>query len=305
MSDKIKVYFLGTSASTPTKTRNLSSLLINYKGSSYLFDSPENVQQQVLRTGQSIMKIKHIFITHFHGDHYYGLLGLLSSMSLSKREDSLTIYIPNGYLSFLNNFLKYSKVNLTFNLEIKEVKPNNVFSFDNLTVSSVKLDHTIPSFGYVFKIKDKIGKFNKKKALTLKIPEGPLFSKLQAGKSIKVDGKTIKPDQVIDFSYKQIGKKIAYLTDTAILKKPSKLLHSSDLLIHECTFLDTEKEKAKDKKHSYFSGVVDFFKKTDSKKLYLIHISSRYKDMDSSLKKLRNKNVVLPNDLDFLEVNDY
>ncbi len=306
MTDKINIYFLGTSASTPTKERNLSSLLIKYKGVNYLFDASENVQQQILKSNQSILKIKHIFITHFHGDHYYGLIGLLSSMSLYKREEDLFIYVPRGYKKKTEDFFKYSSLNLTYLVIIKEVKANQKFLFNDLSITSIKLDHSIETYGYIFKIKDKIGKFNKKKALKLKIPEGPLFSKLQSGKSIKINGKTITPKQVMDFSFKKIGKKIIYFTDTAVLKKENKLFNSPDILIHECTFSDLEKEKAKKMKHSFFSEVLNFSKKIKAKKLYLTHISTRYKtkkDLVNNLNKY--KKIEVSNDLDSLEINDY
>ncbi|MDD4049898.1 MAG: ribonuclease Z [Candidatus ainarchaeum sp.] len=303
MADNINIYFLGTSASTPTKSRNLTSLLINYRGSNYLFDASENVQQQILKTSQSIQKIKSIFITHFHGDHYYGLLGLLSSMSLLKREDELNIYVPFGYKTFLENFLKAGGINLSFKINILQIKSNQKIKIDNGVITSVKLDHTVPSYGYCFKVNDKIGKFNKQKAIKLKIPEGPLFSKLQEGKSIKVDGKIIKPSQVMDLSFKKQGKKILYFTDTAVLKKHPKFIESPDVLVHECTFLDEEKEKAKLKKHSSFSEVVSFSKKIKAKELYLVHVSSRYKDLEANLKN--KKNISLPDDLFSLEIKDY
>lgn len=307
MTDKLNIYFLGTSSATPTKERNLTSSLINYRGTNYLFDAPENVQQQILKVGQSLLKIKHIFLTHMHGDHYYGILGLLSSMSLNKREEVLFIYVPLGYKSFLENFLKSGHVALTYKIIVKEVKNNLKISLDALTVTAIKLDHSIPSFGYVFKINDKVGKFNKQKALKLNIPEGPLFSKLQAGKKIKINGKIIKPEEVMDYSFRKVGRKIIYMTDTAVLKKSSMLIDSPDILIHECTYNDEEKIKAKENKHSYFSEVINFSKKIKAKETYLVHLSSRYKGKEDIIgkSKVTIKGLNFPNDLDVIETTDY
>lgn len=307
MADKLNIYFLGTSASTPTKHSNLTSLLINYKGINYLFDAPENVQQQILKLNQSLQKIKHIFITHFHGDHFYGILGLLSSMSLNKRETALTIYIPKGYLSFFENFLRASQVSVEFPLSIREVSSSTRLSFKDVYIYTQKLYHSILSFGYIFKVKDKLGKFNKQKALALNIPEGALFSKLKQGKSIILNGKKIIPSQVLDVSYKSFGKKIVYLTDTSVLKRFSKHLDSPDILIHECTFSDLDSKKARDMQHSFFSEVISFSKKISAKKTYLVHTSTRYKDKKQIVGDYKGslKNIHFPNDLDFLTLSDY
>jgi ribonuclease Z len=307
MTDMLKIYTLGTSASIPTKDRNLSSMLLNYRGVNYLFDIPENTQQQIFKVNQSLLKIKHIFITHFHGDHYFGILGLISSMALLKREEELFIYFPKGNFSFFENFLKVVLKNLQFKIILKEIKENQSFSFNNLKITSFKLDHSIICYGYVIKVDDKIGRFNKEKALKLNIPEGPLFQKLQNGQKIKLKGKTITPKQVIDLSYKKIGKKIVYMLDTFALKKSLKLFTNPDILIHECTFSNSEKEKARNKKHSYPEVVSLFAKKINAKKLYLTHLSSRYKDLSIILKESRKnfKNSFILNDLELLEINDY
>lgn len=307
MVEKIKIFSLGTSASTPTKDRNLTSMLINYRGVNYLFDTCENVQQQILKTGQSLLKIKSIFITHFHGDHFYGILGLLSSMSLLKREEDLFIYFPKGNKLFLESFLNSAKINLSYKIHLKEIKENQTISFNNLKITSFKLDHSTLCYGYVFKIDDKIGKFNKQKALKLKIPEGPLYQKLQQGKSIKINGKIISSKQVMDLSFKKIGKKIIYIVDTKVLNKKLNILENPDILIHECTFSNSEKEKANDMKHSYPEAVSLFAKKINTKELYLTHFSSRYKDLSEILKeaKINFKKSFTLKDLDVIEIDDY
>lgn len=307
MTENIKIFFLGTSASLPTKNRNLSSLLINYKGENILFDCSENTQTQILKVNQSLLKISSIFLTHLHGDHFYGLFGLLSSMSLYKRNESLTIYVPKGYLSYLKGIFKSLKLNLSFTLNIKELKPNSKVDFTNFQINSIKLNHSIETYGYIFKIKDKVGKFNKKEALKLKIPEGPLYSKLKEGKSIKLNGKTIYPKQVIDYSFKKKGSKIIYFTDTAVLKKQLKSFQFPEILIHECTFSNLEKEKAKKMKHSFSEEVSKFAKKINAKYLYLTHISSRYKEPSLILKESKQnfKNTFVAKDLDIIEIKDY
>ena len=307
MSDNLNIYFLGTSSSTPTKNRNLTSMLIKYKGKNYLFDTPENVQQQIMKVGQSILKINNIFITHLHGDHFFGIVGLLATMQLNQRINPLYIYIPFGYKLKLLNFIKSSLLQFSFKINILEIKSNKKINFKNIVVTSIKLDHSVLTYGYNFKIKDKIGKFIKSKALKLKIPEGILFSKLQSGKSIKLNRKTIKPAQVMDYNFKKIGKSISYMTDSMTLKKVPVVIMDSDILIHEACFVKEHVDRATETMHSVSEDVGKFAKKANVKKLYLIHISSRYSDKKQTLKESKKyfKNSFTPNDLDSLEIKDY
>lgn len=307
MSNKINITFLGTSASIPTADKNLTSVLLNYQGDNYLFDCPENVQQQIMKSKQSLMKIKHIFITHFHGDHFFGILGLLSTMNLNNREEDLTIYLPEKNKKSFLDLISSAQIVTNFKINVIGItKEQVVFNNKNLIISSVKLDHTIPTYGFVFKIKDTLGKFNREKALALNIFPGPKYSKLAQGKKITVNGKTITPDMVLDTSKKKIGKKILYLTDTKIIK-PKKILENSDILIHECTFGKDEQKKANLVKHSTSVGVANFAKTIKVNTLYLVHISSRYQDTDQILKEAKKifKNTIIPKDLDSVEINDY
>ncbi len=307
MSNKINVYFLGTSSSTPTKERNLTSMLVKYQGENYLFDSPENVQQQIMKAKQSIIKINNIFITHMHGDHFFGILGLLATMQLNQRETDINIYVPFGDKKKIFDFIKYSLLKFSFKIKIIEVKANQTIDLDLVEINIIKLNHSLPTYGYNLKVKDKIGKFNKFKALKLEIPEGPLFRKLQEGKSIKINGKIITAKQVMDYNYKKIGKSISYITDTYVLPKVPKSVIDTDILVHESCFLEEHKDRAKEMLHSVAGEVGKFAKKAKAKQLYLIHISPRYLDGKESVKEAKKffKNTKSPKDLNELEVIDY
>lgn len=306
MSDKIKVYYLGTSASSPTKTRNLTSVLINYKGKNYLFDCPEGVQQQIMKAGESLLKIENIFLTHLHGDHYYGLPGMLATMGLNNRSEPINIFVPLLQKRILLEFLKAARLKVPFEIIVNELKANTSYKTEALTVTGISLVHSTPTLGYIFKINDKIGKFNRDKAIKLGIPEGPLFRKLSEGKSIKINKKTINPKDVIDFSFKKIGKKIAYLTDTEPLKTPPKVLENLDLLIHESTFGPEFILQAKEKKHSEITGVISFAKKIKARKTVLVHYSPRYKDKEELSKQLtKQKTIIIADDLSSEIIEDY
>ena len=310
MSNKIKIVFLGNSASAPTSLRNLTSVLINYNGQGYLFDCPENTQQQIMKSKQSAMKINDIFITHMHGDHYFGLFGLLSSFKLNNRTTELNIYVPKGEKKSLEMLIKltiFDKHKPEYKINIKEIEKGKIFENQEIIIETVPLDHNIKTNGYIFKIKDKIGKFNKAKALKLKIPEGPLFAELQKGKSIKVNGKIIKPEQVMDYKFKKIGKKIAYFCDTLVLKKIPKEITNTDILIHESTFFEEDREKAKIVKHTVAEDLLSFSKKAKIKQLYLVHISGKYTDLEDREKQLHKKfkNLKIAENLEEIEIEDY
>lgn len=312
MSNKIKVFFLGNSASLPTAERNLSCVLINYTGQNYLFDCPENCQQQIMKSKQSIMKINNIFLSHMHGDHFFGLLGLLSSFKLNNRTAALNIFVPKNEKKNLEQLIKltiYDKYPPEYKINIVEVEKSIALEDKEIKIEAISLDHTTRTNGYIFKIKDKVGKFNKAKALKLKIPEGPLFSELQKGKSIKLKGKTIKPEMVMDYKFKKIGKKIAYLCDTQILKKIPKELIGTDLLVHESTFFEEDKDKAKLVKHSVAEEIPSFAKKIKAKSIYLTHISSKYNDLEKREKQLQKQNkgqkINVIHGLKELEIEDY
>ncbi|MFH0905967.1 MAG: ribonuclease Z, partial [archaeon] len=174
-------------------------------------------------------------------------------------------------------------------------------------ISTIRLNHSVLSYGYIFKIKDKVGRFNRDKAIKLGIPVGPLFSKLQDGKTIKLNGKIIKPEEVIDKKFKRFGKKIAYLLDTYALSKAPKDIIDADILIHDSCFIDEEENKAKEFLHSTSSLAAGFAKICKAKQLCLSHFSSRYKENDVHLKQAKKifKNTIAPNDLDVIEIEDY
>lgn len=310
MSNKIKLVFLGNCASAPTSLRNLTSLLVNYNGQGYLFDCPENTQQQIMKSNFSAMKINNIFITHLHGDHYFGLFGLLSSYKLNNRTSELNIFVPKGDKKNMENLINLTisdKHKPEYKINIKEVSTGKVFENSEVVVQVTPLDHNIKTNGYIFKIKDKIGKFNKAKALKLKIPEGPLFSQLQKGKPIKLNGKTIKPEEVMDYKFKKIGKKFAYFCDTQVLKAIPKEVMGADILIHESTFFEEDKEKARIVKHSVAEEIPSFAKNAKIKTVYLTHISGKYTDLEEREKQLqkKHKNFKIAKTLEEIEIEDY
>ncbi len=273
----IKVQFLGTSGSVPTESRGMPAVYLEYRGNRMLFDCGEGTQRQMRIAGLPFMKLDKIFISHFHADHCLGLGGLIQTMDLFKRSKKLEIYGPEGIHEVVNKIITTGHFVLEgFDLEIIEIKPEGVeqiYKDKDIKISCAALDHTVPCLGFSFEQTEK-REFDKKKALSLGVPEGPLFSQLQAGEDVKVGKKTIKADQVL--SKPIFGKKVTYVSDTYPCKAAVDLAKNSDVLIHESTFSDELKESSKEGMHTTAGEAAKIAKKAKAKKLYLAHISQRY-----------------------------
>jgi len=263
----MKVVFLGTAASKPTKERGLSSIALQYKGNVVLFDCGENAQRQMLSIIKP-SKISSMFLTHFHGDHILGVPGLLMTMSLNERKEPLDIYGPKKTVYFLKNFFKSGYFGITFDVIIKELKDKDIIDFKEFYVQSFETNHGVPSLGYIFKEKDRRGSFMEEKAKKLGI-KGKMFAELEKNGEIYLDGRKIRLEEVTD--PKKIGKSIVYTGDTLPVDIP---FEECDLLIHDGTFLNDQDRN--DTYHSTVKEACETAVKIKAKKLVLTHISQRY-----------------------------
>jgi len=304
MSDKVKIVFLGTSASTPTKNRGLNSVGIRFEGEWLLFDCPEGTQRQMMKAKVSYLKINRIFISHFHADHILGLGGLLATMNIHGRDWPITIYGPKRIGEKVSAMLKLAMLTPGFEVKTVEVEKGKVLENEKFSVEAVLLKHDVDCFGYVFKEKDKKGGFNRQKAIKLGVPIGPLFSDLQKGKNVKVEGKTIKPEQVLDKKKARMGRKVSMVFDTLPSKDYFSAIKESDVLIHESSFLDAMKARAKETMHSTALQAGEVAKKTNAKKLVLFHLSARHKENEKFENEARKNfpNVEVARDLLEIEI---
>ncbi|MEK6958244.1 MAG: ribonuclease Z [archaeon] len=304
MSEKPKIVFLGTSASTPTKERNLSSIAIRFEGEWLLFDAPEGTQRQMMKAGVSYLKINKIFISHFHADHFLGLAGLLATMNIHARDWPLTIYGPKGVEKKVAHSLEMAMLKPLFEVKCIEAKKGVIVQEEKYSIEAFPLKHEIECFGYAFMEKDKKGEFNRQKAIELGIPIGPLFSELQNGKSVRINGKTIKPEEVMDSSKGRKGKKISMVFDTLPSTIYHKAIQDSDILIHESSFLEERKDRAEETMHSTALDAALAAKKTGCKKLVLFHLSARHKETEKFENEARKEfgNSVAATDLMEIEV---
>lgn len=283
----MQVIFLGTAGSIPTMQRALPAIAVKRKDELIIFDCGEGVQRQMIRTKVGFHKKTKIFITHMHGDHVLGLPGLIQTMSLLDRRKELEIYGPIGIRAFIEAIRQTVPFGLTFPITLKEIIEEGIVCEEKeYTVQTVSVNHVVPAFAYALIEKPRAGRFNKDKAKKLGVPEGHLWSKLQHGDSVKLsNGKTIKPEAVL--GQPRQGRKIVYTGDTRPSQTLVKLAEKADLLIHEATFADELKERAKEDGHSTPSEVARIAKKAKVKRLVLTHISARYAASDSLLKQAK------------------
>jgi ribonuclease Z len=299
---QLKIIFLGTSGSWPTVKRNASAVAIKRSREVILFDCGEGTQRQLQKSKLSYMQISKIFITHFHGDHFLGIPGLIQTMQLNDRKIPLHIYGPKGMKKLVSQLLSLGYFTPNFSIIAHEVDENSDLDFKEYSIYVLRVKHGIPSIAYSLEEKIRPGKFNKPKALDLGIPEGPLFSKLQKGETITLEnGKIIKPNMVLGPSRK--GRKIVISGDTNPIEKMIDFAKDADVLIHEATFDSSFEDISGDFGHSTAMQAAMIAKKAKVKKLLLTHISPRYLDssviQDEARKVFKNSYAVQ----DFQEID--
>lgn len=276
----MELLFLGTGAGSPAKTRNVSSLalkLLDEINEVWLFDCGEATQHQILNTTLKPRKIRNIFITHLHGDHIFGLAGLLSSRSFQGGEDKLTLYGPVGIKQYILTSLKISKTHLQYKLEIIELdsKGGKIMLDKGWRVDYLPLNHNILSFGYRITEPDSKGKLLMDKLKAFNIPNGPLLGKLKNGEKITLeDGREVDGKDYIAPDVK--GRVVTILGDTRPCNNSTLLARDADVLVHEATHTLSEKEMAHQYFHSTSFQAAQTAKEAQVKSLYLNHISSRY-----------------------------
>ena len=297
----MEIIFLGTSSAVHSKERNQVSIAVKAFGEVMLFDCGEGTQRQMLHTKVSPMKVSKIFITHFHGDHILGLPGLIQSLGLHGRENKLTIYGPRGLNQVKNAILNFGYCKIEYPIEFIEIETGIVEETDEYVIRCQSVRHNVPSLAYSIEEKKK-PRFLREKAIELGVPVGPAFGKLHNGEEVEIDGKIIKPEQVLGEPRK--GIKLTYSGDTVPCEEMIEFAKESTLLIHESTFTSDEAQNAVDHGHSTASDAGYVAKQSNSKKLVLTHISTRYGENYSKILLEEAKEVFENTQIayDFLEI---
>jgi len=299
---QLTIIFLGTGGSWPSTKRNVTSIAVKRGREIILFDCGEGTKRQFQKSKLSYMQIKKVFITHFHGDHFLGLPGLIQTMQLNDRRDPLNIYGPPGIKTLLDQILHLGYFKPTYEINAFEIRSHDTVFFDGYHIEALETLHGVPTLAYALRESKRPGKFNKKKALDLGVPEGPLFSKIQKGNTITLDDrKKITPDMVLGPA--RPGRTIVFSGDTRPFVTMISFAKKADVLIHEATFTSEHEEIAYQYGHTTAQQAAQIAKEAEVKKLILTHISPRYLNHIEILKDAKEEfsNTIVPKDFD--EVN--
>lgn len=301
----MRIVTLGTGAGRPTLRRSSSAVGLEFLGETFLFDCGEGTQLQLMKTSFRWGKVSTIFISHLHGDHVNGLPGLLGTLSLSDRENPITIYGPKGLKEFLDVHEKLQAMALRFEMTVKEItEPGVLLSGRHYQVSAQPLQHPVPCWGFRFEEKPRPGRFNGKKAEQEGIPSGPYRAALVQGDSITLaDGRTFDSKDFV--GPQRPGRIFVYCTDTRPCEEAIKLAQGADLFLYESTFSEEVKENAHRYGHSTAADGAKIAKEAKVQSLVLIHISQRYGEVDQLLAEASGifTKVRIASDLEFFMIN--
>jgi ribonuclease Z len=273
----VQITFLGTSSGVPTRSRNVSSVALRLpqRAQMWLFDCGEGTQHQILRSDLKISQLSRIFITHMHGDHIFGLMGLLASCGLAGNVERIDIYGPPGLNEYLQLASRYSHTHFSFPIKVHPARPGVIYEDEEFTVSCSQLHHRITTFGYRISEKDRTGRFDVEKAKELQIPPGRIYGQLKRGETVTLaDGRVINGKELCGPT--EIGRKIAYCTDTIYCDSAVELGQDADVLIHEATFAHQDAELAFQRLHSTTTMAAQTALAANAHRLIMTHFSPRY-----------------------------
>lgn len=281
---------LGVASATPTAVRHLPSVALWREGSVFLFDCGENAQMRMLQAGIKRSKIEGIFITHFDVDHFSGLLGLLATLQLQRREKPLTITGPVGIKEYVEWNLKFADIQPNYEIIFHEIKDDidvdRVMDGEEFYVEARPLKHTKFCVGYRFQEKDKPGKVDAEKAEKMGISKDEQYKELKAGNDVTLDdGSVVKSSDIV--GHPRPGDSFAYVTDTEYTPNAVKLAMNTNILYHEATFGNDLDDKASETGHSSTSDAARVATEAQTKLLVIGHFSARYTNAHDLLKEAR------------------
>lgn len=271
------IWTIGTSSAVPTRKRGLLCNMVNYEGERLLFDCGEGAQRRIMMDKLGLMKINRVFISHWHADHFSGLLGLIQTLEMEGREHPLYIYGPPRTEEFTQKILETGYFNRSYDIIVEELVEGDVIVGEGYEVRPFEVEHTVNAFGYVFEEESKV-KANKERMEELGLGSSPKIGDLKQGKSIKWEGKTIEPEEVVE---EVPGRKMVYSGDTEKCQNMLDNAENADLLIHEAT---CKHDIIGDRYgHTSAKQAGEIAEEADVNQLVLTHISRRYRGEEDEL----------------------
>jgi len=278
----VQVTFLGTSSGVPTRARNVSAVALRLPQRSelWLFDCGEGTQHQFLRSDLRLSQLRRVFVTHMHGDHVFGLPGLLASLGLAGSSDGVDLYGPDPLEAYLQGVLRTSSTRIGYPLavhRVREAAENGtvLLEDDDIIVRTTPLTHRVPAYAYRIEEKPRPGRFDVDQARALAIPPGPIYAALKRGETVSLDdGRRIDGRQLCGPT--RPGVSVVYCTDTVFCEAAVALARGADLLIHEATFSHGEAEMAFQRQHSTSTMAAQTAAEAGVQQLVLTHLSPRY-----------------------------
>ncbi len=266
--------FLGTAAACPTVDRNVSAIAVQREGEMLLFDCGEGTQRQMMRYGVGF-SFREIFLTHYHADHILGITGLVRTLGLMDRQQELILYGPPPADRVLSTLVSVGVERNKFPVEIIELRAGDRLSRAEYDIEVFASDHRTDTIGYALAEHDRLGRFNPERARELGIPEGPLWGRIHRGEPVTLpDGTVVAPDQLVGPA--RPGRRLVYSGDTRPSAEVIQAAHNADLLIHEATFGEDEKDRAHETGHCTARQAAEIARMARVRRLVLTHISARY-----------------------------
>jgi ribonuclease Z len=297
----LDLVFLGTSGSMPTAQRAPTAILLRRGGERLLLDCAEGTQRQLLRSNVGLIELREVFLTHYHADHYLGLPGMLKTFALRGRETPITIYGPPG-LPELFGALRRIFGRLTYPYELIEVQPGEILERGDYRLATFAVEHGVSALGYALVEAARPGRFDVEAANALGIPAGPERGALQRGEAVTLpDGRVIAPESVL--GEVRPGRKVVVSADTAYSRDVVEAARGADVLVHEATFAEEERERARETLHSTAGDAAEVAREAEVGLLALTHLSNRYFGGEIEREaQVIFPHTVVPRDLDIIVV---
>jgi ribonuclease Z len=258
----IRVTFLGTAASRPTVGRNVSAVMLQRGGESFLFDCGEGTQRQMMRYGTGFT-VGDVFFTHLHADHFLGIIGLLRTMGLQGREEAIRLWAPAGGADILRDAVHLGNERVPFAVEITELSPGEAVARTGFDIVAYRSHHG-RSLGFALVERDRLGRFHPDRARELGVPEGPLFGRLHRGEDVEVGGVTIRASDLV--GPPRPGRRVVFSGDTRPCRETVEIARGADLLVHDATFTHDDAARARATQHSTAREAADVARRAGARR---------------------------------------